>query len=72
MWLYTKEFLKLQIPKPLWIQYNHPKSWTWTSNIPKLHYEEFENGTGNYTTAIIELEDGTIKNTPVGNVKFIK
>lgn len=34
-------------------------------------YEEFESGPGNYTTAILELDDGTIKNVPVEHVKFI-
>ena len=33
-------------------------------------YEEFETGAGNYSTAIIELADGTILNHPVELVKF--
>jgi len=37
-----------------------------------VDYEEFDGGPGNYSTAIIELEDGTIKNVPVQNVRFIK
>ena len=35
-------------------------------------YEEFESGPGNYSTAIIELENGTIKNIDVEMVEFIK
>lgn len=35
-------------------------------------YEEFETGPGNYSTAIVEMEDGTIKNIPVQDVEFIK
>jgi len=35
------------------------------------NYEEFENGAGNFTTAIIELPDGTMVNQPVEMVKFL-
>ena len=35
-------------------------------------YEDTECGPGNYSTAIIELDDGTIKNLPVEQVTFIK
>lgn len=35
-------------------------------------YKEFETGPGNYSTAIIELHDGTVKNIPVEMVKFVK
>lgn len=34
-------------------------------------YEEFEAGPGNFSTAIIELPDGTIKNVPVEMVRFV-
>lgn len=34
-------------------------------------YEEFETGPGNYSTAIVEMEDGTIKNVPCDMVQFI-
>ena len=37
-----------------------------------VDYEEFESGAGNFSTAIIELEDGTIKSIPVENIKFIE
>ncbi len=37
-----------------------------------VDYEEFETGAGNFSTAIIELDDGTIKNVPVEHIKFIK
>lgn len=33
-------------------------------------YEEFDTGPGNYTVAIVELEDGTIKTIPPNWVKF--
>lgn len=36
-----------------------------------VDYEELENGVGNYSTAIINLDDGTVKNIPVENIKFI-
>lgn len=35
------------------------------------NYEEFENGAGNYTTAIIEWPDGTVMNVPVEHVRFL-
>lgn len=36
-----------------------------------VSYEEFESGPGNYSTAIIELPDGTVKNVPVEDIEFI-
>ena len=36
-----------------------------------VEFEEFESGPGNYSTAIIELDDGTVKNIPVELIKFI-
>lgn len=36
-----------------------------------MDYEEFEAGAGNFSTAIIELEDGTVKNIPAEQVRFI-
>jgi len=36
------------------------------------NYEEFESGPGNYTTAIIELDDGTVLNHPIEYIQFIK
>jgi hypothetical protein len=35
-------------------------------------YEEFESGPGNFSTAIIELPDGSIKNHSVELIEFIK
>ena len=37
-----------------------------------VNYEEFDSGAGNFSTAIIELDDGTIENVPVETIKFIK
>lgn len=34
-------------------------------------YEEFESGAGNYSTAIIELPDGKVKNVPVTMIRFL-
>ena len=36
-----------------------------------VDYEEFDSGPGNYTTAIVEMPDGTVKNVPVENIKFL-
>jgi hypothetical protein len=35
-----------------------------------VDYEEFETGPGNYSTAIIEMSDGSIKNVPVDMIVF--
>jgi hypothetical protein len=35
------------------------------------NYEEFENGPGNYSTAIVKMADGSIKNVPVEHIRFI-
>lgn len=37
-----------------------------------VDYEIYEQGIGNYTTAIIETEDGAVKIVPVDKIKFIK
>lgn len=36
-----------------------------------VNYEEFEDGVGSYTMAIIELLDGTITEVLPNNIKFI-
>lgn len=33
-------------------------------------YEEFENGAGNFSTAIVELPDGSVRNIPVELIVF--
>ena len=35
-----------------------------------VDYEEFENGPGNFSTAIVEMPDGSVKNVPVENIVF--
>lgn len=35
------------------------------------NYTEFENGPGNFSTAIVKLEDGTLVNMPVELIRFI-
>jgi len=34
-------------------------------------FEEFETGPGNFSTAIVETEDGKVINVPVENIQFI-
>jgi hypothetical protein len=36
-----------------------------------VDYEEFETGPGNYSTAIIELPNGVVKNIPADQIEFI-
>lgn len=36
------------------------------------NYEEHNPGIGNYSTAIIEMENGDVKNIPVEDIRFIK
>lgn len=35
-----------------------------------VDYEEFETGPGNYSTAIVEMPDGSVKNVPVELIVF--
>uniref|UniRef100_A0A6M3LM02 Uncharacterized protein n=1 Tax=viral metagenome TaxID=1070528 RepID=A0A6M3LM02_9ZZZZ len=35
-------------------------------------YMEFESGAGNYSTGIVEMPDGSIRNVPVELLKFIR
>ena len=35
------------------------------------NHEEYENGVGNFTTAVIEWPDGTVGNVPVEHVRFL-
>ena len=35
-------------------------------------FEESESGLGSYSTAIIKLSDGSVKNLPVENIRFIE
>lgn len=35
-------------------------------------YEEFAYGTGNYSTAIVEIENGEILNMPLNMVQFLE
>lgn len=35
-----------------------------------VDYEEFETGAGNYSTAIVEMPDGSVKNVPVEMIVF--
>lgn len=37
-----------------------------------MDYEEFDNGAGNFSTAIIERKDGTIENVFAEMIKFIE
>ena len=36
-----------------------------------MDYEEFETGPGNFSTAIVECDDGTVKNVPADLIKFV-
>jgi hypothetical protein len=36
------------------------------------NYNEFDSGPGNFTTAIVEMEDGTVKNIDCELIEFIK
>lgn len=37
-----------------------------------VDFEEFETGPGNYSTAIVEREDGRIRTVPVDMVRFLR
>lgn len=36
------------------------------------NFEEFESGPGNYSSAIVEYDDGTVENVPAGFIRFLK
>ena len=36
-----------------------------------VNYEEFESGPGNFSTMIIERDDGILKSVPVQNCRFV-
>jgi hypothetical protein len=36
-----------------------------------VDYEEFESGSGNFTTAVIEWDGGKVENVPVHLVRFL-
>jgi len=36
-----------------------------------VDFEEFNDGVGNYTIAIIEWEDGTLEGVPIHKVQFV-
>jgi hypothetical protein len=36
-----------------------------------VSYEEFDNGAAPFSTAIVELQDGTVRNVPVEMIKFL-
>ena len=54
-------------------QSQHTKKWLGTGVFHQfgIDYEEFENGPGNFTTAIVEMPDGTVENIPVHLIVFI-
>ena len=37
-----------------------------------IDYDQLDNGVGMFTTAVIKLPDGTIKNIPVEQIKFVE
>ena len=37
-----------------------------------IDYEELRDGVGHYSTAIVEMPDGSLTNAAVGNVRFLK
>ncbi len=37
-----------------------------------VNYQEFEEGPGNYSTAIIELDSGEVKNIEAEMIEFVK
>lgn len=57
--------------KGVWIQ-ERIKDGTALFHQWGMSYEEFECGPGQYSTAIIEREDGTVENVAAELIKFIK
>ena len=36
------------------------------------NFEEFETGPGNYSTAVVEMPDGTMRNTDIEMIEFVE
>lgn len=36
-----------------------------------LDFDEFDNGVGTYSVALLKLDDGSVKSVPAGQVRFI-
>jgi len=53
---------------------SYEKVWVGTATFHQfgLDYQDLDGGIGTFSTAIIELGDGTIKNVPVELVEFVK
>lgn len=49
-----------------WIEFELGYFYGWGSN-----YEEYENGAGNYSTAIVELPDGRVIMPVADNISFL-
>ena len=54
----NRSFSKVEDGEGLFIQYG-------------TDYEEFETGPGNFTTAIVEMPDGSVKNISVDLIQFL-
>lgn len=60
-------------------EYKRAKGQTYYEKVPVgnglfhqfgVDYEEFETGPGNFTTAVVEMPDGEVKNVPVELIVF--
>ncbi len=67
---------KVKIVEAQWNVKNREFDYIETGECGYFHqfgvdFEEFESGPGNYTTAVVEMADGTIQNYPVTLIKFV-
>lgn len=59
------------------IQKDNKGIWQLTGNREAVfhqfgcNYEEFKEGPGNFSTAIVEYDDGSVDNVPVEHIRFI-
>ena len=52
-------------------KYERKVSYTGVFHSFGVDFMEFETGPGNYSTAIVEMPDGSVQNVPVDMIKFV-
>ncbi|KPY52803.1 hypothetical protein [Pseudomonas syringae] len=70
---------KVEVTSKVWVKPSEGVSGHWANTDPviaKFHqfgpaYEEFEAGPGNYTVAVIEMPDGTVRQAHLTEIRFL-
>lgn len=70
---------QVEVITRVWVQPSPGVNGHWSKTDPivaKFHqfgsaYEEFESGPGNYSVAIVEMPDGTVKTLNLPDIRFL-